>query len=124
MRTFEEIKGAIKSSISSEANMKINNELLLDIREVLIYMSGYEPKKEAEDDVVDPLDSVSVYSLPISTRAKSGLTNYKIFKVSQLRYLTGLDISKMRNMGDKTIKEIVDALKEYGIDMPEYTFRK
>jgi DNA-directed RNA polymerase alpha subunit len=124
MRTYEEIKGAIKASISSEANMKLNNELLLDIREVLMYMSGYEPKKEAEDDMVDPLDSVSIYSLPISTRAKSGLTSYKIYKVSQLRYLTGLDISKMRNMGDKTIKEIVDALKEYGIDMPEYTFRK
>jgi DNA-directed RNA polymerase alpha subunit len=124
MRTFEEIKGAIKSSISSEANMKINNELLLDIREVLVYMSGYEPKKEAENEVVDPLDSVSIHSLPISTRAKSGLTNYKIDKVSQLRNLTGLDISRMRNMGNKTIKEIVDALKEYGIDMPEYTMRK
>ena len=124
MRNYEIIKEAIEKAITTEQNLKITNELLLDIREALLkdavqeeYQSiAIEPKQEE----LDGFEDVSVYHLPISTRLKSTLLGSRIVRLSQLRYLSVYDVLRLRNMGSKTAKELVQVLKNYGIDMPEF----
>ena len=119
MRTYENVKEAIKASGNTEESLKITNELLLDIRETLLYMSATAPIEDEAEKGKDPLADVSVYDLSISTRALHALLNANLRKVSQLRHLTVLDLTLgKRNIGEKTVKEIVEALKAYGIDMP------
>jgi DNA-directed RNA polymerase alpha subunit len=122
MRTYENLIAAIAASGNTEESLKIANELLLDIRETLLSMSAAAPIEEEAEKDPDPLDAVSVYDLEISTRAFKGLLNANILKLSELRHLTVVDLVRKsgRNVGEKTIKEIVEAVKVYGIDMPAH----
>lgn len=72
-----------------------------------------EKETPAEVEVLD----ISIDQLGLSTRAENGLRREKIETVAQLCKKTEAEIRKIRNVGSKTIDEILNVLKENGYEL-------
>ena len=125
MRNLETIKEAIEKAMTMEENLKITNELLLDIRELLSNKPAFVPTSVAAADVklVEEKDeSEYIAKVSLSTRAKNVLINGRVRRLNQLKNVSQTDILKMRNSGQLTLQEILIFAKENGIDIPEYDY--
>ena len=123
MRDYENILKSIEGSDSVEASLKITNELLLDIREALLSKgkTTTEPYYPSQSEKYEPeTDDTSVFNLPISQGLKTALRNGGIQYLSQLRHISAYELLKFRLMGKVNLKELITALKGYGIDIPEF----
>ena len=121
MRNLETIKEAIEKAITMEENLKITNELLLDIRELLSNNPAFVPTSIAAADVklVEEKDeSEFIANLPLTTRAKKVLISCKVIRLNQLKGISQFNILCVRNSGQVTLKEILIVAKENGIDIP------
>lgn len=95
------------------ANAKITQELL---------NQGFLKSKTGEKYIRE---------LDMSTRLKNCLNTYKIYYLSQLKYLTEREIKCFRNMGQGTINELISVCDTYKMsiykmpaDVPDYWKRK
>lgn len=61
----------------------------------------------------------SIDMLDLSVRADHALKRSGIETVRQLCKLTMLDLCKIRNMGEKTVKEVIEKLEKYGFRLKE-----
>ena len=123
MRNLETIKEAIEKAMTMEENLKITNELLLDIREMLLKMPAAVPTSVAAADVKlvkEKDESEFIANLPLTTRSKNILINGGVIRLNQLKGVSQSDILKARNSGQVTLKEILTVAKENGIDIPQY----
>jgi DNA-directed RNA polymerase alpha subunit len=128
MRTYEDLKEAILASTNESESLKITNELLLDIRELL------KPKKKEKAEVDnseveallaeyvneplnEELSSISVQLLPFSSRTKNCLRLGNIKTLGELSTKSYRELSMIRNMGRNSIAEIKDLLAQYNIRM-------
>ena len=122
--TYEDVLKAIQHTDSVEASLKITNTLLLDIRQALLDKdkptklpeSNSRKKAEYEPEAND----VSVFNLPVSTSLKTALQHGGIKYLSQLRHLSAYELLQFRQMGKVNLAELIKALKDYGIDIPEF----
>ena len=121
----ETIKEAIEKAVTMEENLKITNELLLDIRELLSNKPAAVPTPVAvaEIEAIEEKDeSEYIAKVSLSTRAKNVLINGRVRRLNQLKNVSQTDILKMRNSGQLTLQEILIFAKENGIDIPEYDY--
>ena len=117
MRNLETIKEALEKAKTTEENLKITNELLLDIREMFFAMFAHVPTSDVK--LVEEKDeSEFIANLPLTTRAKKVLISCRVIRLNQLKGISQSDILSMRNSGQLTLKEILTVAKENGIDIP------
>ncbi|MGL5357716.1 MAG: DNA-directed RNA polymerase subunit alpha [Metamycoplasmataceae bacterium] len=84
----------------------INN---LDINEVFIQK---EIKKE-----FSKFDSITIEDLDLNVRSLNGLRKANITKVSDLVKLSAADLRNINSIGEKSVVEIIQKLKEKNIDL-------
>lgn len=70
-------------------------------------------KKVEEDELVDPLACIPIAALDLSVRAYNCLTRWgKCHTVADLRDTSFEELAKIRNMGKKTLREIITHMRE------------
>ncbi len=80
----------------------------------------FEAKQKASNDQNNKLRALlnlSVNEIDFSVRAANCLNNAKILTIGQLVQKTEAELLKNRNFGKKSLKEIIDKLKELGLSL-------
>lgn len=65
----------------------------------------------------DKFSSMTIEDLDLTVRSTNGLKRANITKVSELKELTYSDLKNINSIGEKSINEIIDALKSIGIEI-------
>ena len=149
MRTTEDIKQSIAGVTAPNAQLAITNELLIDIRTLL--MAQLETKQEGQAEVkaestqlhnvtasnnswhkrpksdyyhlnvkgFDEHGDVQMTTFSFSARTRRILDRIDVVFIHQLRHYRRSDILGIYNSGKTTVKEIDEALEKYGIFLPE-----
>ena len=65
----------------------------------------------------DKFASMTIEDLDLTVRSTNGLKRANISKVSELKELTYQDLKNINSIGEKSINEIIDALKSIGIEI-------
>ena len=65
----------------------------------------------------DKFASMTIEDLDLTVRSTNGLKRANITKVSELKELTYSDLKNINSIGEKSINEIIDALKNIGIEI-------
>ena len=76
-----------------------------------------ENGEEPEEDQGEDLTQVKIDVLDLSVRASNCLKRANIYTLGDLVERTEDDLSKIRNLGKKSVDEIIDKLKDYGFDL-------
>ena len=63
------------------------------------------------------LSQVKIDVLDLSVRASNCLKRANIYTLGDLVERTEEDLSKIRNLGKKSVDEIIEKLKDYGFDL-------
>ena len=75
--------------------------------------AGEEPPEEDKED----LSQTKIDVLDLSVRASNCLKRANIYTLGDLTERTEDDLSKIRNLGKKSVDEIIEKLKTYGYDL-------
>ncbi|WAM01175.1 hypothetical protein NWE60_00610 [Mycoplasmopsis felis] len=75
-----------------------------------------EPKVEKEEKPEDDLD---VVNLGLSVRSLNALRKASIKKVSQLTSMRKEDLENIKNLGKKSVDEIIKKIEEFGYKLKE-----
>ena len=67
-------------------------------------------------DIPQKTLDLPIDNLKLPTRAKKGLDTLNIKTISQLLQKNESDLLKLRNIGRKTLNDIIESLKELGIE--------
>ncbi|QNM93438.1 DNA-directed RNA polymerase subunit alpha [Mycoplasma sp. Pen4] len=73
-----------------------------------------EVKEEAKQE-----DDIDISQLNLSVRSANALKRIKKTKLSEIASLSMQQLEQTKNLGKKSIQEIVDKLKEYGYELKE-----
>ena len=73
--------------------------------------------EEPEEDNGPELSQVKIDVLDLSVRASNCLKRANIYTLGDLVERTEDDLSKIRNLGKKSVDEIIEKLKDYGFDL-------
>ncbi len=76
-------------------------------------------KEEKKEDVLGPVGKLSVEEIGLPTRVANALVKAGYDSVEDLVKAKRLDLVKVRNLGEKSIKIIAVALAEKGVDFKE-----
>lgn len=125
MRSKTEINNDIQNSMLIESQLKIANELLLDLREILlsrhqVTLDGGTPSQTATSEVPTEdkqIPDISVFDLDIPMRIQSALNAAKIHTLKDLAALNVLDLSRFRGIGKTSIIALKKALVPYGVQI-------
>lgn len=78
-----------------------------------------EPKKEQDKEAEDPANQIPIEELQLSVRAYNCLKRAQINSVSDLLDYTQEDLLEIKNFGQKSAEEVIEALQErLGITLP------
>jgi DNA-directed RNA polymerase alpha subunit len=130
MRLKNDIQQDITNATSIEAQVRLNNELLLDIREMLCTLmpDGFQTltkQREQTDQTAettkeaDPNDP-HVMEMPLSARVKKILRTYNINYLSDIEQKTAENLLMMRNFGDNCLVELREVVATYGKSIDDY----
>ena len=141
LRSLESIQKSIAAVVAPNAQLAITNELLLDIRQLMMdqteaELEGIPPRDRTRrihpsyftlaDDyyrlnktAFDKHGHLPINVLEISARAKNILAAIRVEYVYELRYYRRSDLMRVRNSGDVTLQEIDECLAKYKIYLPE-----
>lgn len=127
MRFRKDIETDLKNATTPEAQLRLTNELLLDIRSLLMASPFTDLNVQAQPQVVetkevrerDPND-VHMMELPLSSRTKKIMKDAKIKYLSDLEKWTAESLLRMRNFGDIGLAELRTIVAQYGITIQEY----
>ena len=76
------------------------------------------PDGEVPEELAGPeLSQVKIDVLDLSVRASNCLKRANIYTLGDLVERTEDDLSKIRNLGKKSVDEIIEKLKDYGFDL-------
>ena len=129
MRFKEDILKDIRNGDTLDKQLRLNNEILLDIRSVLLSIAPNdfftqpplderkppEPEPEVERDPND----LRLTKIPMSARLLNVLNSEKYRYLSDLKGKTAIDFFKYRNFGKVLLAELRDILAEYGMTIPD-----
>ncbi|MCH4166546.1 MAG: DNA-directed RNA polymerase subunit alpha [Megasphaera sp.] len=73
--------------------------------------------EEEEEETGEDLTQVKIDVLDLSVRASNCLKRANIYTLGDLVERTEDDLSKIRNLGKKSVDEIIEKLKDYGFDL-------
>ncbi|WP_324672885.1 DNA-directed RNA polymerase subunit alpha [Mycoplasma sp. 888] len=71
-----------------------------------------KPEEKQEDDI-------DISQMNLSVRSANALRKIKKTKLSQIRELTVSQLEQTKNLGRKSIQEIIDKVKDYGFELKE-----
>lgn len=95
--------------------------------------------QETENEVKNEVDEIPIINLDLSRRALNAIYgNYENFisdvpykgrrkndlKIKHLRSITEKELSNFRNVGKRTVTEIIEKLSEYGVELSKNRFIK
>jgi DNA-directed RNA polymerase alpha subunit len=112
MRPTQEIKKEIAASDLTDPQTRLTNELLLDIRTLLMLLTDGEVDVRTKERVEIP--NPRIVELDISTRLRKGLSHAKIQYLSDLDEWTAQDLMKLRDFGKKSLNELNELVAVYG----------
>ncbi|MCI1823287.1 MAG: DNA-directed RNA polymerase subunit alpha [Megasphaera sp.] len=78
-----------------------------------------DPDKEPEEPEVD-LTKIKIDVLDLSVRASNCLKRANVYTLADLVERTKDDLSKIRNLGKKSVDEIIAKLEDYGYDLKSH----
>jgi DNA-directed RNA polymerase alpha subunit len=127
MRYRTDIEKDIQDTRSLEGQMQLNNELLLDIRSLLMSLTAVDfnadvPKQAKEPEIRkerDPSD-IHIQDLPLSTRTKNALKALQIIYLSDLENSSIERLMQARNFGNTGVTEIKAFLAPLGKTLRDY----
>lgn len=85
-------------------------------------MAKYRNEEEEEniilnDNLPTVLEDTKIEELGLTVRSYNCLKKVKIDTIGDLIKLTKDDLKKVKNLGNKSVKEIIEKMNEYGYDM-------
>jgi len=102
-----------QEALSQAADILV--DLFNPLREVT-----FESTREDDQDEVDPANQIPIEELQLSVRAYNCLKRAQINSVSDLLDYTQEDLLEIKNFGQKSAEEVVEALQErLGITLPQ-----
>ena len=93
------------------------------IRDQMKLFADYSEEKEAPTPFIeqkkeeDIIGSMPIEALELSLRTYNALKNAGLETVGELRNMTRKQLLNVKNLGDKSVDEIEERLKEYGIEL-------
>ncbi|MFV9451829.1 DNA-directed RNA polymerase subunit alpha [Mycoplasma sp. 4463] len=84
-----------------------------DKMKVDIFEEIVEKQEEKQEDDID------ISQMNLSVRSANALRKIKKTKLSQIRELTVSQLEQTKNLGRKSIQEIIDKVKDYGFELRE-----
>jgi DNA-directed RNA polymerase alpha subunit len=127
MRVKDEIKKDINNNRTIEAQLRLNNELLLDLRTLIAALTPDGLKAAAtikHDEQINVKerteDDVHVMEMPFSSRVRSILRGNNIQYFSDFEGVTAEEIRKFGAIGVTAMDEIRRVLAQYGMTLPDY----
>ena len=94
-------------------------ERMLERREEILNQWGLD--KEALLKVNKEIERDSIDNLCLTNRADNCLKAEGIFTITQLQKYTESRLLKIRNLGRKTVKEIIEQMDSFGYKLRDYT---
>lgn len=92
---------------------------LLSYFEQIVHPKKVEEAKAVEtEDTLGPVGKLSVEEIGLPTRVANALAKSGFETVEKLAGASRLDLSKVRNLGEKSIGVIIEALRQKGVEMP------
>ena len=126
MDKIEKIKAEIESELSlcEKGNLydegrwaELNHlKLFIDLSEVA---QAAEVMIEKEDDEKEKVLEMSIDELELSVRSYNCLKRAGINTVEELTNKTSEDMMKVRNLGRKSLEEVLAKLKELGLELSQ-----
>ena len=86
--------------------------------EIIKLREKLKPFMELVNDEPEPVD-IHIEDMELSVRAYNCLTRAGYYHLSDFKGKTMSDLRKVRNLGRKSLMEIVDRLKEYGLELDD-----
>jgi len=106
-------------SISPEESISLSAQILIEYLKLFTEIddtySRVEILVEKEEEKKDKVLEMSIEELELSVRASNGLKRANINSVGDLIEKTREEMSKIRNLGQKSLEEIERKLKELGL---------
>lgn len=106
-------------SITPEEAISLSAQILINYLELFkeIHDSGVgvQPSVDREEEKKDKVLQMSIEELELSVRAQNGLKRANINTVGDLVMKTREEMGKIRNLGQKSLDEIENKLKELGL---------
>lgn len=94
-----------QEALSQAANILV--DLFNPLREIT-----FEPTEKAEDEDTDPTNQIPIEELQLSVRAYNCLKRAQINSVADLLDYTQEDLLEIKNFGQKSAEEVVEALQQ------------
>ena len=114
------VKSIAFSSDVSESDIMALATIENRLAEIKFELIGIQSlSKEVENTYYRLLFETKVYELILPERPKSTIYCGGCSTIGQLVSLTPTQLKKIRNLGKKTYKDIVDMLKEYGLRLKD-----
>ena len=91
-----------------------------DASEHIKHLLALDIELEKQQLVIkDPADSILVSDMDMSTQAKNSLLRTGCKTVEDILACGITGLKKKRNIGEKTLSIIIEAVREYGYEIPE-----
>lgn len=75
---------------------------------------------EEKEKVRKSIDNITIEELELSVRSTNALKNADIKNVGDLRALTEIELRDLRNMGKRSVDEVIDVLKKLDVQLGDY----
>lgn len=102
------------------------DDLTLKIKGFTARLNSLELEKGQKSyllDIFDPSEfdykDITIDKLELSSRSYNGLNNARIRTLEDLSMMTKFELRRIRNLGESSVKEIINKLEKYGIKLEE-----
>lgn len=116
-----ETDGSIKPSDAMSLAAKFLNDYLAVVINLNDAIEKQEYSKDEEEKETDKNKEIKIEDLDLSVRAYNCLKRVNINTVGDLIEKTEEEMMKIRNLGRKSLKEVVTKLRERGLDLKRHT---
>jgi DNA-directed RNA polymerase subunit alpha len=110
-------------TITPEEGISLASKILLNYLKLFSEMDDSHPEieilVEKEEEKKDKIPDMSIEELELSVRASNGLKRANINTVGDLVERTREEMSKIRNLGQKSLDEIESKLRELGLSFKQ-----
>ena len=120
MRSNQDIQQDIQDRKSLKAQLRLNNELLFDIRSLLMAQNDKGMNQQTGTKAIVEKNSLNphLHDLGICERTKTALSRTDIQYLNDLDGWTSKDLLKLRDFGQFALAELNKCIAPYGKKIP------